>query len=246
MSLFSAKTGSGLFKNLLVGLNYIMHEYPELNVARNDMSVQNNLYCPTHFWDNASSYIADEICTYGVECFRPLPKVLGFFVPTYGSPGSGMSTKQSTELLEYFCRKCPQVKKPQMMLEQFLSGEMAALSDYRVLLASDEIGKIPHLHTFSESDIGQPVEQFELNGRKFSRSSLNYLLGLAMLKKHLNGDVPRTVIEIGGGFGSLGEVLASAGIENFRYIDIPPTNFIAQYYLSEILDKKCSHLCANT
>jgi hypothetical protein len=65
------------------------------------------------------------------------------------------------------------------------------------------------------------------------------LLGLSLLKKHLNGDPPRTVLEIGGGFGTLGEVLGNTGIGGQRYIDIdiPPTSFVAQHYLSEVFGK---------
>ena len=125
---------------------------------------------------------------------------------------------------------------------------MSALADYRVLQAADDPSRLPHLHTFSESKVGEPVERFEFDGRYFSRSSLNYLLGLALLKKHLNGDMPRTVLEIGGGFGTLGEVLSSAGIDNMRYIDIdiPPTSFVAQHYLSEVLGKHCVATFAQT
>jgi hypothetical protein len=45
-------------------------------------------------------------------------------------------------------------------------------------------------------------------------------------------------MEIGGGFGTLGEVMAAGGIENFRYIDldIPPTSFVAQSYFGEDYD----------
>ena len=117
---------------------------------------------------------------------------------------------------------------------------MSALADYRVLLAADTPNRFPQLHTFSESAVGLPVEYFEFDGHRYSRSSLNYLLGLALLKKHLDGNVPRTVLEIGGGFGTLGEVLAHAGIEGLHYIDIdiPPMNFVAQHYLSEVLGKE--------
>jgi putative sugar O-methyltransferase len=81
------------------------------------------------------------------------------------------------------------------------------------------------------------VEQFEFEGRRYSRSSLNYLLGLALLKRHLGTQPPGTVLEIGGGFGTLGEVLASAGLDGLRYIDIdiPPTSFVAQQYLTHVL-----------
>lgn len=217
-----------------------MHDYPELNLAREDMEAQSDLYRPTSFWDGASSRIVDELSVHGIEGFRSLPEILGFFAPTYGSPGSGYSAQQSSELKEWFREGYPQDSKAQVALEKFLNGEMAALSDYRVLLASNDKEAKPNLHTFSESSVGRPIEQFDFDGRRFSRSSLNYLLGLAMLKKHLNGDVPHTVLEIGGGFGILGEILASTGIDNIQYIDIdiPPMNYVAQYFLGEILGKE--------
>src|SRR2546427_6937488 len=106
-------------------------------------------------------------------------------------------------------------------------------------LAADDPRKLPHLHSFSESSFGEPLEHFEFDGRRFSRSSLNYLLGLAVLKKHLESDMPRTIMEVGGGFGTLGEVLSSTAIDGLRYIDIdiPPMNFIAQHYLSQVFGK---------
>jgi putative sugar O-methyltransferase len=216
-----------------------MYDYPELARARSDMLVQNELYRPTAFWDAASSRIVTELCKHGVEGFRSLPTTLSFFVPTYGIPGSGFSEVRAEGLLGWLRSKHPHEIKQQLALEQFLRGETSALSDYRVLLAADDSGMLPYLHNFSESVVGSPVEQFEFDGRNYSRSSLNYLLGLVLLKKHLGGDVPRTVLEIGGGFGTLGEILASSGIDDMHYIDIdiPPTSFVAQYYLGEVLGK---------
>ncbi len=216
-----------------------MHDYPELTRAREDMLAQNELYRPTAFWDKASSQIVTELCTYGIECFRSLPTALGFFVPTYGTPGGGFTEEQAKGLLGKLQNESPEEIKPQLALNQFLRGHPWALADYRVLQAADDPSRLPYLHTFSESKVGQPVEQFKFDGRYFSRSSLNYLLGLAMLKKHLGGEVPRTVLEIGGGFGTLGEVLSYASITDLHYIDIdiPPTSFVAQYYLGEIFGK---------
>lgn len=215
-------------------------EYPELSLARQDMNVQNDLYRPSAFWDEASSYIVGELCKHGVENFRSMPKVLGFFVPTYGSPGNSFSNEQVIKLQGLLNSEYPNAKKPQLALDQFFSGYLSALSDYRVLLAADNPNKLPYLHTFSESAVGEPVEHFEFDNRYFSRSSLNYLLGLALLKKHLGDEVPRVVLEIGGGFGTLGEVMANAGINDLKYIDIdiPPTSFVAQHYLSEVLGKE--------
>ena len=88
--------------------------------------------------------------------------------------------------------------------------------------------------------VGNPKEQFTFQQRTFSRSSLNYLLGLSLLKKHLNGFVPKVVLEIGGGFGSLGEILGSQKDLDSKYIDvdIPPMHFIAQYYLGQVFGEK--------
>lgn len=201
------------------------------------MRAQSELYRPTVFWDEASSRIVDEIRAHGVESFRSLSEPLGFFVPTFGTPGSGFSLEQVDALVSCLRRDFPDAKKCQLALSQFLSGEMSALADYRALVAADNTLVKPYLHLFSESAVGAPIEHFEFEGRRFSRSSLNYLLGLALLKKHLNGDIPRTVLEIGGGFGTLGEVLSTCGIEGLRYIDIdiPPTSFVAQHYLTEVL-----------
>lgn len=211
--------------------------YPELARARDDMQKQNKLYQPSAFWEEASSRIVSEICTHGIHRFRSLENSLGFFVPTYGVPGGGFSSNQAERARELLLAEFTDEKKIQLIVQQLLSGHMSALADYRVLMAADNQAQLPYLHNFSESSVGSPVEQFNFDGRHFSRSSLNYLLGLAMLKKHLHGEVPRTILEIGGGFGTLGEVLWSAGIDKLRYIDIdiPPTSFIAQHYLSEVL-----------
>jgi putative sugar O-methyltransferase len=220
-------------------MNAPTHEYPELTLAQEDMRAQSELYRPSIFWDEASSRIGAELRSCGIERLRSLPSANDFFAPTYGVPGSSLTREQSDGLLAWLRQRYPDARKSHLALAQFLTGTLWALSDYRVLLAADDPRRLPHLHTFSESAFGAPVEQFEFEGRRFSRSSLNYLLGLALLKRHLDGDVPRTVLEIGGGFGTLGEVLSRGGIDGLRYIDIdiPPMNFLAQQYLASVLGK---------
>ncbi len=214
-----------------------MAKYPALKFVYEEMQSQNELYKPTSFWNNASKQIVDDIEQSGVEHFRSLNSTLNYFVPTYGLPGNSFTKEITSSVLELVKNNYPNHLKPQLALAQFLNGEMSALADYRVFRAADNINELPCLHTFSESSYGNPTEQFEFDGKKYSRSSLNYLLGLTMLKKHLKGDAPETVLEIGGGFGTLGEILLTADNSNCRYIDIdiPPTSFVAQMYLSHIL-----------
>lgn len=216
-----------------------MTSYPELVLMRNDMRNQSELYRPTAFWDKASNEITEELEKYGVENFRSLPLPLGYFVPTYGSPANGFSPNQISALEKYFADEWKTEKKPALALHQFLEGRMQAVSDYRVLLAADEDSGISFLSKFNESLIGKPVEQWVFNERRYSRSSLNYLMGMAFLKHHAPEFRFETVLEVGGGFGSLGEIIASTGTQQAKYIDIdiPPTCFVAQYYLGETLGK---------
>jgi len=209
----------------------------ELNKALEDMRTQSDLYNPTPFWDQASQNIASELAELGLEKFRSLPIALDYFVPTYGMPGNGFSKEGHEAFNRELAASGLNGLKPALALQHFLSGRSAAMADYRVLLSADDQKQKPFLHLFSESNVGSPKEQYEFEGKRFSRSALNYLLGLAMLKKHLGGFLPKNILEVGGGYGTLGEILSSAQIENLRYIDvdIPPTSYVAQYYLQEVL-----------
>lgn len=217
-----------------------MSLYPELDAAQSEMQSQDELYRPTSFWEQASQQIAEELRAEGIENFRRLPTPLSYFVPTYGPPTLGLSPEQVKLLNSTLKTKSSSDKKAHLTLHAYLSGHFSALADYRVLLAADVATRLPHLHHFSESVAGNPVEQFEFDGRRFSRSALNYLLGLSLLKKHLGKESVRTVLEIGGGFGTLGEILAQSDTPDVRYIDIdiPPTQFVAEQYLAEVLGRE--------
>lgn len=211
-----------------------------LEQALNQMQQQQALYQPTSFWATASQHIVNELNAKGVEIFRQLPSALSFFVPNYGVPASGLSAEQLQLLSDTLKQSFPQASKAQLALKHALSGHQSALSDYRVLQASEQPSNLPDLLAFSESQVGQPVEQWQWGDHRYSRSALNYLLGLSFLKKHLAGEVPRKLLEIGGGFGTLGEIWSQSGINDWKYIDIdiPPTQFVADYYLRQVLGEK--------
>ncbi len=213
--------------------------YPDLLKAFKIMQSQKKIYQPTSFWEKASIEITNDIQKNGLHQFRNLNSTLSFFVPTYGVPTNGYSKIQVKKLIDLLKSGFPKNVKSHQALKFYLTGEQHALSDYRVLIASDNKEKLPHLHHFSESKVGNPIGQFNFNKKFFSRSSLNYLLGLSLLKKYLKNYEISTVLEIGGGFGSLGEILSYSNIENIKYIniDIPPTHFIAEYYLKQIFGK---------
>ena len=191
----------------------------ELIIERN--KTQKEIYQPTSFWEKASKNIIEDIENWGIENFRKLRTPLSYFVPTYGIPGNSYTTDLKDKI-NYFIKNNG-TNKQLLAMDEFLSGYLRALSDYRVFIASDDNSKKPLLKNFSESNYGNPIEQFEFDGNRYSCSSFNYILGICFLKKYLKDENEiKTVLEIGGGFGILGEILYSSG--DIKYIDIEMYN----------------------
>jgi putative sugar O-methyltransferase len=201
----------------------------------NDMKNQSDLYKPTTFWREASKIIIDELKHKDIKDFRTFDSALNMFVPTYAFPMYLKNTQLFNETKQALKNATDDIKS-NIKLDMLIRGEMQAFADYRVFVASD-IDKPPFINKVSESNIGNPLEQFKFDGKKFSRSTLNYLLGLSFLKKHVDTSNIRNVFEIGGGFGTLGEILLTDERNDCFYInaDIPPVAFISGYYLKELL-----------
>lgn len=210
-----------------------MPRYPELQKAFALLEKQSDLYRPTSFWANASKKLAREFEEIGIENFRRGPLALSYFVPSYGPPTLGLTKDQVDLLTRTLSGEYPEHSKSMLALNAYLSGQLNALADYRVLLAANSSPDALGLADFSESTIGNPIEQHCFDGKNYSRSALNYLLGLSLLKQRTDLSSINTVLEIGGGFGTLGEILGKAPQKGLKYIDvdIPPTHFAAEHYL---------------
>ncbi len=205
------------------------------------LSTQNGIYAPGKFWSKAIKTIADEYSVCGIKNFRNSKINLQFFVPTYGSPGNGFSLAEIDSIKAKLVNKLS--TKQLSHLVNSLDGTSQASSDFGTFHASNEDKDQLNLLEFSESSIGAPKEHFDFGGKKFSRSSLNYLLGLSFLKKVLPNFIPKTVLEIGGGFGTLGEILFKSNVRDFKYIDLdlPPMFLIAEDFIkSTFINEKVS------
>ena len=205
--------------------------------AFEDMKAQSTLYQPTEFWAKASEKIFENLASEGIANFRRASLPLSFFVPTYGQPGNGLG-QTSEALIQALADHINLSEKQKQTLNAMFIGRQQAEADYRVLLASISSNADTSLLSFSESEVGNPLEHFEFDGKKFSRSALNYLLGLAFLNQFTPLKNLRTVVEIGGGFGTLGEILTKTN-NNVKYMDfdIAPTLNVADYYLSNVFGR---------
>ncbi|MBT5935834.1 putative sugar O-methyltransferase [Sulfurimonas sp.] len=211
-----------------------MQQTQQLQELLKEMSKQSSLYKPTTFWQEASKIISDELNAKDIKYFRAFDSSLSMFAPTYAFPYY-LKNKSKFEPVQNLLEKTTDDIKSKIKLTNTITGKVQAFADYRVLNAGN-IDSPPYTDKVSESNIGTPLEQFEFDGRKFSRSFLNYLLGLSFLKKHLDTEEIKTVFEIGGGYGTLGEILLGDSRNDCFYInaDIPPVVHVSSYYLKEI------------
>lgn len=196
-----------------------------LDVMLEDLDKAPEIYQPTTFWRSGMAAIVAELRAKGVDGFRSHRSATAYYVPTYAE------MTEPAKALEELMRS---LNRTEMVTR--ITNKHIARYDHAIVTNLDPADRAPNLAGLSESTVGKPVEQFEFDGLRYSRSFLNYLRGLVMLKREVPDLELRTVLEIGGGFGTLGEILLTGG-SGARYIniDIPPVAFISTYYLQQVL-----------
>ncbi|MBV5278274.1 MAG: putative sugar O-methyltransferase [Campylobacteraceae bacterium] len=209
-----------------------------LDTMLEEMASQSILYKPTPFWAEGSKVIIEELYDKGVENFRALNSPRSFFVPTYSFPEYSSHNELYSNISGTLKGSFSDTRL-NTRINKLFSGELLALSDYRVLEASNK-DIAPYTDRVSESAVGNPIERFSFENRFFSRSFLNYTLGLNFLKQYVDTSIIHTVLEIGGGYGTLGEILLGDERNDCFYInvDIPPVAFVSTYYLQNVFGKE--------
>lgn len=201
----------------------------ELDLMLSDMESAAPLYRPTNFWESGLASIVRDLRTNGFERFREHESARFFYVPLHS-----MSIWQRRKrLVSLVLAAMGTISKNSAgRLREVISGTRRAREEYRLFLAANPTAGLPL--DVSESAVGAG-ERFEVNGRLYSRSFLNYLRGLTFLKKLTNTDDVNSILEIGGGYGTLGEILLKSRPDGFYVdVDIPPVAAVASYYLKQV------------
>lgn len=197
---------------------------------------------PTKFWSVAYSKMQTEDWTQNIESFRRNKNILNFFEPTFRLEGLHFFNR-ALEFKEQMLTSCHSSKGASLM-EQLFEGYHLALASYSSYVAGDIPDKKPLLHECFDSGIGQPIQLINFEGRNFSRAMLNYMNALVFLKRNIDDtSCIKNILEIGGGFGSLGEILYKDTANSYNYIDIDilPTVVASSYYLSKIYSENFSN-----
>lgn len=207
-----------------------------------DMEMQDGLYRPAPFWSQFipefMRYIYREDYLDGLERnYRRWWISRATFVPHYSKLHQCTPEMKNymTELRALIDRSPFSDDRFRLKMHALLDGSLEAFQDFQLFRATEKPG-FPELSKFSESEAGRPREQFFFEGARFSMTSLSYLRLLNFWKAHRKSESLRNVIEIGGGFGSLGEILLQTGNQKVFYVDcdIPPISWIADRYLKDV------------
>ncbi|MBW0105712.1 putative sugar O-methyltransferase [Pseudonocardia sp. KRD291] len=198
-----------------------------LEAMLSDLDGAPDLYKPTNFWQTGLEQVVKDLREHGFSDFRRHPSATFFYAPRYGpvaKPAVALS------------RLAGLAGANGKLVKDRLDQVPVARGHHGVVRALDLPDAAPRIAGMSESTVGSPTEQLTFDGRRHSRSSLNYLRGLVMLKRAVPDLAIETVLEIGGGYGTLGEILVPQN-PGLRYIDvdIPPVAAVATYYLQQVL-----------
>jgi putative sugar O-methyltransferase len=187
------------------------------------------IYRPTSFWEPALDQLLADMAQYGLENFKSWSTAKVWFCPRYGR-GFSNATINAT----YQRAKEVNPSTDKTWLSGFLTGGFEAARDLDVVrLAWDQQRWPFDVTAYGESRLGTPPQYYRVTGAEhgWTRPYLNYLLCLTALSKHVDA-APKAFLEIGGGYGVLGEILLSRDPEA-RYVnlDIPPLVTVSSYYL---------------
>ncbi len=187
------------------------------------------IYRPTNFWGPALDQLLADMAERGLENFKSWSTAQVWFYPRYGR-GFSYATIDAT----YERAKAVNPSTDKNWLTGFLTGGVEAGRDFDVVRLVWDQERWPFdLTGYGESRQGTPLQYHRLTGagHGWTRPYLNYLLCLTALSRHVDA-VPKSFLEIGGGYGVLGEILLSRDPEA-RYVnlDIPPLMTVSSYYL---------------
>jgi len=217
-------------------MNNVIIKNKLLRIMLEDLDKAPDEFKPTNFWASNFNNLSMDIDQTPLEQFRSSKIANYFYVSLYSS----LRLKKWLGYITKITPLLPQISlinKIKNELVNVLSGYGQAYTDYKIFKGGDN-NHYPIFKGISESNYGQPIEHFCFNHSYFSCSFLNYLLGLVFLKKHIDCSQIRTVLEIGGGYGTLGEILLKSTNEIFYIdIDIPPVAYVATRYLEHVFSK---------
>ena len=216
----------------------------ELKLMLIDMEKASDLYRPTHYWKTLFNKVLSEQKKYRSHNLKNHPH----FIPKFRTRfyKSGLKEKFWDLVINILEKSSVNfLNRIGRFLIRNILGYSQAYEKFLIFNAADHPDIPPVIRDFSESLEGGARERrgyyAKINNKIYSKGSLKYLRGIAFLKKTIQEESRKIVniLEIGGGFGSLGEIMLKAGGGEYFYVnvDIPPMAHVSSNYLKMVFGK---------
>ena len=191
-----------------------------------------SLYRPTSFWRPGLDALLADMDQRGLESFKSWPTAAWWFYPRYGV---GFTYAVIDKVMATVRASLPDAQAG--WIRSALVATHEARRDFDALrLAWNQTNWPCDLNGYGESTVGTPFQYYRFTNAQhgWTRPYLNYALCMAALSMHVPAP-PKRFLEIGGGFGVLGEFLMSRDPEAvYVDVDIPPLLTVSSWYLREL------------
>jgi putative sugar O-methyltransferase len=193
------------------------------------------VFSPGPYWKPHADRMIGLVERHGIEKFRALQDkaLMAFATGNQFKPPASRALTLNDKL-----RRLPVVGRFSEALARDVEighGRARSEANYKLHVVFALLQEIaPDLAALDESRVGNPP-MFNIYGRAFSEMFLLKLLEIALVRRHLDFDKLNTVIEVGGSYGLVGEILRKR-YPAIRYtlVDLAPVAGFAQYYLSNV------------
>jgi putative sugar O-methyltransferase len=197
-----------------------------------ELKVCDEKYRPTSFWGPGLEQLLGDLDRQGLPAFKSWSTSGYWFYPRYGQ---GLTNAIIDEAMTGIVRHRPNANEN--WLRAALNASHEARRDFDVAHMAWDLERWPtDLKAYGESLNGKPNQYYRFTGDKhgWTRPYLNYTLCMAALSRHVDAP-PKRFLEIGGGYGVLGEFLMQRDPEAvYVDVDIPPLMTVASWYLREL------------
>ena len=193
------------------------------------------IFSPGPYWKPHADLMIGLVERHGIEKFRAIPDkaLIAFATGNQFKPPASRALKLNDAL-----RRLPVIGRFSDALARDVDigyGRARSEANYKLHVVFALLQEIaPDLAELKESSVGNPPV-FSIYERSFSEMFLLKLLEIALLRQHDDFENIKNVVEVGGSYGLVGEILRKR-YPAIRYtlVDLAPVAGFAQYYLSNV------------
>lgn len=233
----------------------------ELEMMRADMETVSDFYRPSNYWNNYQQVSYNYIQVAGISRFRSNKNKTWSSFGAVTDPLTGYAQRllektafaesESTAVQNFLAqgKLLPEIdsylhlirNETHTILQQLADKyrqhlQMLLAFSYHFCQLHDHQG---FLSQIEDAGFGSPDIIQSFNGRQYTISFLRYFFQYLQMAKLLDFNELHSIVEVGGGYGGLAEVILKLHPHiTYVGIEIPPQSYISQQYLTAVFPGK--------